>query len=501
MAVLHNQQPVIGVRLLSEGATLYNNCPVIGVRAATGLVFTDNQIVRGVEVIDDDRPLYNGQPVVGAVMIDDDRELYNFHPILPVAGGIPSWVTPGPDGTLPTDLADYAGNRGWYDGHSYGSIDAYLAGASGTFSRGSGATYFDASGILRTAGPNVLRLDHDPITGKALGVRLEGAGTNDWLWFDGSQSFGAPPAAYTPKGTIAPSGAMDATVINAVGSNSARYQMSIPAGKHSSGQVLTLQWCQQRINYTGTGWAAYPGSFLAVTNSVNMGTTGCGKVADLAGGWELWEASVQIVDGAVSSILRMYFGGSYFSGGVVSGADPFAFWGIDLKASPIRSSLVYTAGNPAQRLADSLTFARAAPPEGTVVIEGRTPLGTGGNQVLWQWDDGTDASRYRLVRVNDGNLRAIMTVAGVDVVDLDLGPVANDADLKVVLSWRSGQFAASLNGAAAVVDTSYTGPLPVVSTVRCGSGATSGDEWFGTFACLGVFDRSYSPAELPEVWA
>ncbi|WP_156953456.1 hypothetical protein [Aquamicrobium defluvii] len=135
------------------------------------------------------------------------------------------------------------------------------------------------------------------------------------------------------------------------------------------------------------------------------------------------------------------------------------------------------------------------------MIEGRTPLGTGGNQVLWQWDDGTDASRYRLVRVNDGNLRAIMTVAGVDVVNLDLGPVANDADLKVVPSWRAGQFAASLNGEAAVVDTAYTGPLPVVSTLRCGSGATSGDEWFGTFACLGVFDRSYSPAELPEVWA
>lgn len=107
MADLHNQQPVIGVRLLSEGATLYNNRPVIGVRAATGLVFTDNQIVRGVEVIDDDRPLYNGQPVVGAVMIDDDRDLYNLQLVVPVEG-----LTPPFD---PSILFANGEQGAWYD--------------------------------------------------------------------------------------------------------------------------------------------------------------------------------------------------------------------------------------------------------------------------------------------------------------------------------------------------------------------------------------------------
>lgn len=91
---------------------------------------------------------------------------------------VPDWIKRGPDGALPVDQADYALGKGWFNARPYPNLFAYMDAAGGTFSRGSDATYFDASGILRTAGPGVLRLDHDPATGKALGARLEGARTN-----------------------------------------------------------------------------------------------------------------------------------------------------------------------------------------------------------------------------------------------------------------------------------------------------------------------------------
>ena len=47
-----------------------------------------------------------------------------------------------------------------------------------TFTRATAATYFDRNGILRTAGPNVLRLTHDPVTGKSLGYLAEPSRTN-----------------------------------------------------------------------------------------------------------------------------------------------------------------------------------------------------------------------------------------------------------------------------------------------------------------------------------
>lgn len=399
--------------------------------------------------------------------------------------------TPGPDGRIPAEEVRFDEKRGWYDGHSYGSIDAYLAGASGTFSRGSDATYFDASGILRNAGPNVLRLDHDPVTGKELGARMEGAATNR---ITRNQSFEAPWAFNAPAsrtgGIDDPAGGNNATRISGLGN---MYAAGINWGVGASARVepsifvrrVTASGILLMTSRHGSGYGRFEIDLAALGpgwRHITRNTPGVTVVNEhITNPSGTWSPSFSNASGDTEIVVDVWCAQG------------------DLGTFP--ASPIPTDASAVTRLADSLTFARAAPPEGTVVIEGRTPLGTGGNQVLWQWDDGTDANRYRLVRVNDGNLRAIMTVAGVDVVNLDLGPVANDADLKVVPSWRAGQFAASLNGAAAVVNTSYTGPLPVVSTVRCGSGATSGDKWYGTMARLGIFDRAYNPAELSEVWA
>ena len=47
-----------------------------------------------------------------------------------------------------------------------------------TFTRGSTGTYFGSDGILRTAGVNEPRFDHDPITGQSLGLLIEESRSN-----------------------------------------------------------------------------------------------------------------------------------------------------------------------------------------------------------------------------------------------------------------------------------------------------------------------------------
>jgi len=46
------------------------------------------------------------------------------------------------------------------------------------YSRASSGTYFDSSGVLQTATTNVPRFDHDPYTGRSLGLLMENDGTN-----------------------------------------------------------------------------------------------------------------------------------------------------------------------------------------------------------------------------------------------------------------------------------------------------------------------------------
>jgi hypothetical protein len=48
-----------------------------------------------------------------------------------------------------------------------------------TFTRGSTGTYFGSDGLMRTAGVNEPRFDHDPITGQSLGLLIEESRTNN----------------------------------------------------------------------------------------------------------------------------------------------------------------------------------------------------------------------------------------------------------------------------------------------------------------------------------
>lgn len=456
-------------------------------------------------------PSIDGAPGIWAL---DDALRYQAlgkWPTIPAT--VPNWVKRGPDGALPVDQADYALGKGWYNGQPHPNLFAYIDAAGGTFSRGSDASYFDSAGVLRTAGSNVLRLDHDPATGKVLGARMEGAGTNLAINSGGRSGAvgvigagGALPTYWSVAAALGLTVEVLATNVDPMigGCRLRVYGVTAVSGNFrmqcSSGVARTVEQAGVVASCFVRGVSgALPGQPVITLVNANAGhvapfdpfdATSLSKARRLGTG-----------AGTVSSPLAIRQELRFFVATGVAVDFTIEIGGAQLEEASFPSSYVETTSAAAQRLADSLTFARAAPPEGTVVIEARSPLGTGGNQVLWQWDDGTDANRYRLVRVNDGNLRAIMTVAGVDEVNLDLGPVANDADLKVVSSWRAGQFAASLNGAAAVVDTAYTGPLPVVSTVRCGSGATSGDEWFGAVARIGIFDRTYDPSQLPEAWA
>lgn len=84
MAVIHNEQRALGIRLVTDGETMHNGLPVIGVKDATGETFVSDKRVLGVAVLTTPDVIHNDQPVRGAVLIADGRALYNFQPVIPV---------------------------------------------------------------------------------------------------------------------------------------------------------------------------------------------------------------------------------------------------------------------------------------------------------------------------------------------------------------------------------------------------------------------------------
>lgn len=84
MAALFNNLPVIGAVKIIDGRLLYNNRQVRGVRVAAG-AFTNDKVIRGIDVLADGAKLHNDQPVIGVVVITDPTaKMFNDQTILPV---------------------------------------------------------------------------------------------------------------------------------------------------------------------------------------------------------------------------------------------------------------------------------------------------------------------------------------------------------------------------------------------------------------------------------
>lgn len=168
------------------------------------------------------------------------------------------------------------------------------------FTRGSGGTYFDASGILKTALTNVPRFDHDPYTAVCKGLLIEEQRTNlltysenfdNSIWIKWNSSI-TPDAATAPDGTLTADKLVEGTTNTGhylnynltKAASSVTYTFSIYCKTDSSGrnvqvQVYSNSWaggCSAVVNLStgvvtssGVYGAGYTLSGVSVTPCVN----------------------------------------------------------------------------------------------------------------------------------------------------------------------------------------------------------------------------------------
>lgn len=149
------------------------------------------------------------------------------------------------------------------------------------------------------------------------------------------------------------------------------------------------------------------------------------------------------------------------------------------------STYIPTSSGTVTRAADVVTLAASGYATGSVSITGKAAYGRGSiDQVLWQWDDGTENNRLRIVRDSSANLRFIATSGGVQQANLVLGTVINNLIFGVTVNWTASAFAGSLNGAAVVSTASGTVPSGL-TTQRFGQDST-GNYWWGYIGTVGV---------------
>lgn len=144
------------------------------------------------------------------------------------------------------------------NGETRTTIPALMTLAGGAYTRTTRATYFDSTGTLQTALPNVPRFDHDPVTLQPKGFLIETISAN---YIQNSQFSGINNAVYTTSTTVG------------------RWRFSIPPGHTTSivgtGVVKGMNYVDVRFQSTNSSGATVYPTFVmqyADTPTVTSGT-------------------------------------------------------------------------------------------------------------------------------------------------------------------------------------------------------------------------------------
>lgn len=389
-----------------------------------------------------------------------------------------------------------------------------------TTTRASPATYFDASGVMRAAANNVLRLDHDPVSKAAKGALIEGSATNLLSWseeFDNG-AWSKVRSAITANAVVAPDGAMamDKLVEDASPSTThfVAQTRAITAGSASTASVV-LKAAERSFAHVALLNPSAP--FEALRLPVNLIDGSVGQLIQANGasagtynveklGDDRWRVSVSgVIGGATTAQVVVFIAaglagsGNTYTGDGVSG---LYIWGAQLEAGAFPTSFIKTTSAAATRSADTVSIPTSAFPynvaEGTIYADFAIPAGlSSGGQMLCELNDGTYSNRIYVYRSPAGNLTANVVTGGVMVATVAMGDLASlvpGSGHRIAFAFAADDFAASINGAGPQTDKSGVMPLGIG---RLSIGARITDLlWGGHIKRVVYHPRRISNAEL-----
>jgi hypothetical protein len=365
-----------------------------------------------------------------------------------------------------------------------------------TFSRGTNATYFDSAGVLQSAANNVPRFDYNPSTLAAQGLLIEEQRTNLLLqsedfatsWSTVSSGAGVSPSI-TTNAAIAPNATntADEVIFNAGGTTSSDF--SYISQSYSS---------VSETSYAVSIWAKTTSGTAAIFVDCESQNS---NVVTVTTSWQRF-TFVRLSATTTSRTVRIGVRGG-------TGTDQSAtvlLWGAQLEAGAFPTSYIPTTTTALTRAADVASVNTLSPwfnaSEGTIYAESLVFSIT--NQRIVSFNDGSSNNRILISRgtASGGNVNSTVTDGGSPQVSgLIFGTSLPAATItKAAFAYKLDDFAGSVNGSAAVTDTS--GTIPTVNILALGSGEVLGTNSLnGYLRRITYYPRRLSDAELQAITA
>ncbi|MCO5129735.1 MAG: hypothetical protein M9932_04125 [Xanthobacteraceae bacterium] len=366
-------------------------------------------------------------------------------------------------------------------------FSAFLAATSGVFTRASAGTAMSSAGNLTEFAAGAPR-----ITDRGMGIESTGTNLVRNPRCEGAV-VGSPGTAPTYMNIAMPSGISQQVTGTGKESGVPGFYVRFYGTAAASGSInmafepSTAITAAQNDTFTTSVYAMLvAGTSPSFRLSLDERATGGGY---LAGSYTSYTPSPTLTrmthtrtcTDASAAYVQPYYYSTLTSGQTVD----FTLFvgGQSLEKNTAATSLILPpVGSPAQatRAAEDCIFTRAIPAafsKAFIALPRRYPIPSG-TEVLWQVDDGTSNNRIYVARLYTGSIVLVAVVGGVTTANLTIGIVAENTEFKVALRAAGNNWAASLNGAAVVTDT--TSAMPTGLTYERLGNTSTGLRWNGT---------------------
>jgi hypothetical protein len=354
-----------------------------------------------------------------------------------------------------------------------------------TFTRASTATYVGANGLIKTAGDDEARFDHDPATGESLGLLIEESRTNllrrsaefdnTGGWTSNSNAT-ASPSITSPDGTttgylitnsnsVAYSGFYQDLIVQ----SNTTYTLSVYQKGYENTRTRFGMW-----SYSNTNWYAHSeydwtNGIPSLFTTTGISTDEVGSITDVGGGW--YRTILTFTTGVETS-CKIEFHSDRSGTGLSS-----YFWGIQLEVGTFPTSYIPTSGSTATRALEygyttNMDFYNQN--EGSIFSEvSLLDVGNTGGKVIWSFNVvGGFGEGIYMVNENGGTgINHVLYDNSVNQYSRSnvVGSISANQFYKTIYSQQTNNVNSAGDGSVGTDDTSAT--LPTIGRLVIGNNA------------------------------
>lgn len=394
-----------------------------------------------------------------------------------------------------------------------------------TFTRGSSATYVDDTGLIRTAGTNQARFDHDPVTLDSLGLLIEESRTNSLLrsnTFNTTWSAVSASCVFTqnvtgPDGVANSAWTIDdqSTAADAAGfeqsvaitpSASTNYCLSIFAKKGTANYFdfyaffvgNSVKASYLRYNFSTDTLGVFSSDGGGITPTIY------GKIA-YPNGWYRFYFVVNDANNGLNNTLqfRLYPGSRDTA---VTGTT--LFYGAQLETGAFPTSYIATTTATVTRSADNASITGTNfsgfynSLEWTLMVAGRRNYSGNyiGYPTIARIGDGTANNTVGFYGVDASTqfTNNAVVSGGVSQTTYEAVTTSGTSLFKMIQALSTNNSTFGANGTLTTTDTSVTMPSGV-NNLAIGSYFSGGNYWGGTIAQILYYPKVLSNAQLQTI--